>query len=206
MSWLAGKRTTTVSTVCACRRCRNNDSLAVSEVVQRALLVDDTHGSLLRADADALNIVRALPHLLELVVQDARSLNRRLGVELGRVRDFEKHVLHDVRAVRHLELKWLALGREVSYGSSRSDTAAYLEQHVVEAPGLRSQDRGHALLPALHKVGNVDGTRTRISSGPRLARASVGSMSVRAQRLAVGPRLGDSVDGLGTVKTTMMYS
>ena len=91
------------------REQRGGNILSVGEVVERALLVDDAHGSLLGADADALDVVRSLAHSLQLLVQDARSLDSRLRVELGRVGDLEEDVLHDVGAERHLELKWFAL-------------------------------------------------------------------------------------------------
>ena len=91
------------------RQCRNDNSLAVREVVEGTLLVDDAHGSLLGADADALDVVRSLAHILQLLVQDARSLDSRLRVELGRVGDLEEDVLHDVGAERHLEVEGLAL-------------------------------------------------------------------------------------------------
>lgn len=40
----------------------------------------ETHSSLLGADLDVLDVVRALAHVLELLVQDVRSLGGSLGV------------------------------------------------------------------------------------------------------------------------------
>lgn len=73
---------------------------------------------------------------------------------------------------------------------------AYLEEHVVEAPGLGGEDGGDALLALLDEVGEVDGARAGVTRSPRLARASVGGMAVGAEGLAVNPRLRDGVDGL----------
>lgn len=38
------------------------------------------------------------------------GINSRLSVEFRRVRDFEQHIFHDIRAKRHLELKLFTLG------------------------------------------------------------------------------------------------
>ena len=89
-------------------------ALSVGEVMQLALLVDDAHCSLLCADAHMLDVVRRLSTSLELFMQNMCRLDGRLCVELGGVRDLEEHVLHDVRAVRHLELEWLALCPKIS--------------------------------------------------------------------------------------------
>ena len=87
----------------------SGDVLAVGEVIERALLVDDAHGGLLCSDANALDVITRLAHGLELVVKDVRGFDGSLRVELGRIRDLEEHVLHDVGRVRHLELEGLAL-------------------------------------------------------------------------------------------------
>ena len=55
-------------------------------------------------------------------MHDVRSLYGRLCVELCRVRDLEKHVLHHVGTVGPLKLE-----------------RAALEEHVVEAPRLGAQ-------------------------------------------------------------------
>ena len=143
------------------------------------MLVDDADGSLLRADAHALDVVGRLAERAEPLVHEVRGLDCRLRVELGRVRDLEEHVLHHVGAVRALE-------RE----------RAALEEHVVEAPRLGAQHRGQARLAALDEVGEVHRARARVAGGPGLARARVRRVPVGPQGLAVYPCLGDGVDGL----------
>jgi hypothetical protein len=123
--------------------------LAVGKVGERALLVDDADRRLLRADADALDVLRRLAEALEAVVDRVRGLDGRLRVELGRVRYLEEHVLHHVRAVRALELEWLAL-----------------EEHIVKAPRLRRQRGRHAALARLDEVSDVDRARARVASSP----------------------------------------
>jgi len=83
-----------------------------------------------------------------------------------------------------LELEWLAL-----------------EENVVEAPSLGSQDRRHAGLALLDEEGDVHGTGAGITCSPRLPGHSVGGMTVSTQRLAVSPCLGDGIDSLVTVET-----
>lgn len=83
--------------------------VTVGKVVERSLLVDNTNGGFLCADADTLDVVGSLAHSLELLVKDVRSLHSGLSVEFSREGDLEKHVLHDIRAIRPLELEGLAL-------------------------------------------------------------------------------------------------
>ena len=71
-------------------------SLSVRKVVQLALLVDNPHRSFLSADPDALNVIRCLAQGFELVVENVCTLHRCLSMELSRVGDLEKNVLHDV--------------------------------------------------------------------------------------------------------------
>jgi hypothetical protein len=166
----------------SCRRSESTekkDSLAVGKVSERALLVDDADGGLLRADAHTLDIVRRPAERPEPLVHDVRGLDGGLRVELGGVRDLEEHVLHHVRGERALERKGLAL-----------------EEHVVEAPRLGRQHRGQARLAALDEVRQVDGARARVARCPGLARARVGRVAVCPERLAVYPCLRDGVDRL----------
>ena len=153
-------------------RFEKKNALAIGKVGERALLIDDADGSLLGADANALDVVRRLASSLEPLVDDVRRLDGRLRVELGRIRDLEEDVFHHVRAVRALELE-----------------GPTLEEHVVEAPRLGGQDRGQAGLAPLDEVGEVHGARARVACRPGLARARVGRVSVRPERLAVYPCL-----------------
>ena len=121
---------------CTIETPKKKNSLAISKVGERAVLVDDADGSLLRADSNAPDIIRRLSEGLEPLVHDVGGLDGRLRVELGRIRYLEEHVFHDVRAVRALELE-----------------RAALEEHVVEAPRLCGQHRGQARLAALAEVG-----------------------------------------------------
>jgi len=97
--------------------------LSVGKVGKRTLLVDDPHGGLLRPDPDALDVIGGLSKSLELVVEGVGNLDGGLSVELCGEGDLEENVLHDVRSVGALKLKWLAL-----------------EEDVIKAPGLGGQD------------------------------------------------------------------
>ena len=62
---------------------------------------------------------------------------------------------------------------------------SYLEQDVVEAPGLCGEHGWEAEFALFDEECEVHGTRTRIASSPRFAGASVRGMTVCAERLAV---------------------
>ena len=147
-------------------------SLAIGEVGERALFVDDADRCLLGANAHALDVVRSLAERFEPFMNDVSSFDGRLCMELGRVGNLEEHILHHVRAERALELERLAL-----------------KKHVVKAPRLCGEDRWEARLALLDEVGEVDGARACVPSCPGLARARVGRVAVGAERLAVHPRL-----------------
>jgi hypothetical protein len=74
------------------------NSLAVSKVSERALLVDD-------ANAHALDVVGRLAERPEPCVDDVHGLDGHLRVELGWVQDLEEHVLHQVCAVQAVEFE-----------------------------------------------------------------------------------------------------
>jgi hypothetical protein len=158
---------------------REKSVLAVGEVCEWALLVDNADGSLLGADAHALDIIRRLTESGELPVNDVGSLDGRLRVELGGIRYFKQHVLHHVGTKRTLKLEPLAP-----------------EQDVVEAPRLGGQHGRQAGLTPLDEVSQIDGARARVAGSPRLARARVRRVAVGAKRLAIHPGLRDGVDGL----------
>lgn len=107
-------------------------------------------------------------------------LSKKQGtVTLTRVGDLEEDVLHDIAAVRALELKLVAL-----------------EEDIVETPDGGREDSGDALL-ALHDLeGQVDGTLASITGSPGLAGHGVGRVAVSSQALAVNPGLGDGVGDL----------
>ena len=71
-----------------------------------------------------------------------------------------------------------------------------LEEDVVEAPGLGSQDGRDSHLSALDLVREVDGAHARVAGGPTLARTRVGRVTESAQALAVDKDLRDDVDSL----------
>ena len=112
-------------------------------------------------------------------MNNVSGLDGCLRVKLGRVGDLEEHILHHVRAERALKLKRLAL-----------------EEHIVEAPRLGGEYRGEPRLALLDEIGEVNGARARVAGRPGLARTRVGRVAVCAERLAVHPRLGDSINGL----------
>ena len=80
----------------------------------------------------------------------------------------------------------------------------YLEQDVVKAPGLCGEHGRKSKLAFLDEECEIHSTRACITSGPRFARASVGSMTVRAERLAVDECVRDRINGLGMGKSTAM--
>ncbi len=108
-----------------------------------------------------------------------RRLDRGLRVELGREGDLEEHVLHHVAAEGALELELLAL-----------------EEHVVEAPGLRGEHRRIAHLAGLRDEREAHRARGGVARRPALPRAGVGRMAVGAQALAVDPGLRHRIDDL----------
>ena len=85
------------------------DALSISEVVQRAMFINDTNSGFLGADTDALDVIRGFTYVFQLFMDDMGSLNSSLGMELGRKRDLKKNVFHDIRSVGPLEFKWFSL-------------------------------------------------------------------------------------------------
>lgn len=70
------------------------------------------NSSLLGPDLNALDVIAGLAQSFKRGMDLVRSVNSGLGMELSRVRDLEKDVLHNVGAERHLEFKLLALINE----------------------------------------------------------------------------------------------
>lgn len=103
------------------------------------MLVDDTDSGFLGADTDAFDVFRGFAHFLQLFVDNVGSLNSSLGVELGRERDLEKNVFHDIGSIGPLEFERFTLGTMNSDITVR-DMSAYLEQDVIETPCLGGQD------------------------------------------------------------------
>lgn len=123
-----------------------NGVVTVSKVGQWSLLVDNTNGSFLGANFDVLDVVRRFAQVLELLVQDHTRLSGGLSVELGRERDLEQNVLHNVVTVRPLELELVAL-----------------EQDVVETPGLGRQYGRDTHLTTLNGDGQVNSALARVT-------------------------------------------
>src|SRR5882672_9153308 len=94
--------------------------VAVRRVRKRSLLVDYADRRLVGPDPDFLNVFSRFAARFHLLKDGQRRFGRRLGVELGGEGDLEEDVLDHVAAVGALELERLPL-----------------EEHVVEAPGLR---------------------------------------------------------------------
>jgi hypothetical protein len=142
-----------------------------------------------------------------LSMNGVRGFDSSLGVELGGIGYFEEHVLHDIRAIGHLELERLALAGGYpcqNVTSNKSRRGSYLEQDVIEAPGLCGKHRREAELALLDEEGEVDRTRARVARSPGLARAGVGRMAVRSEGLTVDERLRDRVDSLLMGEPTIM--
>ena len=71
-----------------------------------------------------------------------------------------------------------------------------LEQHVVEAPGLRGEHRGVAHFAGPRHQREAHAAAGGVARRPAFARAGVGGVAVGAQRLAVDPGERQGVDDL----------
>ena len=91
--------------------------IAIGRVIERAGLVDDPHTSFLRLDDDLVDIVEAACNVR---MQRHCRFDGGLRMKLGRKRQLEQDIFHDVGTERALELDRCAA-----------------EQHVLEPPGLR---------------------------------------------------------------------
>lgn len=82
--------------------------ITVGEVVHGLeLLVDNSDTGLVSSDYNVVDVLGGLAHAGEGLVDALSGLNSGLRVELGRVRNLEENVLHDVATVRPLELEGL---------------------------------------------------------------------------------------------------
>jgi hypothetical protein len=88
---------------------QEKNSLSISKVVKGTLLIDNTDGSFLSTDPDALDVIRGLSESFELIVDGMSSFDSGLSVEFSRVGNLEENVLHDIGAVWSLEFKCFAL-------------------------------------------------------------------------------------------------
>jgi hypothetical protein len=129
-----------------------SDALSVCKVVQWSLFINNSDGSFLGSDHDALDVVRCFAHVLQLAMDDMGSLDGRLSVEFGRIANLEEDIFHNVTSIWSLELEGLAL-----------------EQDIIEAPGLGCQYGIKANLSFLYEKSKIDSSRTRISSRPRFS-------------------------------------
>ena len=118
---------------------------------ERPGLVEDDHRRVVALHFDALDVVEAVLHQR---VQLDRGLDAGLPVKRRRVRDLEQHVLDHVAAERPLETERLAL-----------------EQHVVEAPGLRRQRGGITHLALQRHQREAHAAARGVARRPRFARA-----------------------------------
>lgn len=174
--------------------------VTVSEVVHGLeLLVDNADAGLVCAVHDLLDVLGGLAHGLELLIDPLGGFNGGLGVELGcscqidqvrrsekltRIGNLEEDALHDVAAIRALELELVAL-----------------EQDIVEAPGGGGQNGVHTTLTLHDLEDEVDGALAGITGSPGLPGHGVGRVSVGTETLAVNPGLGDGIGGLSLVET-----
>jgi hypothetical protein len=88
-----------------------DDVLAICKVVQRTLFINNPNSSFLSANSDTLDVFSGLAKVFEFSVNYVGCLDGCLRVEFRGERDFEKDVLHNVRPIRDLELKWFTLRR-----------------------------------------------------------------------------------------------
>jgi hypothetical protein len=88
---------------------------------QRPLLVDDAQRGFVGTNQHPEDRIDPSKHLW---MQFHRTLDRRLGMKLGRKTDLEQHVLDHVAAIRTRQAEWLSP-----------------EQNVIKTPGRGSQHR-----------------------------------------------------------------
>ena len=81
MAWLEG----TLELVTTLNRNETKDLLSVRKVIQRSLFIDNSDGSFLGPNSDALDVIGRLSQCFELIVNYMRTLNGSLCVELRRV-------------------------------------------------------------------------------------------------------------------------
>lgn len=74
--------------------------------------------------------------------------------------------------------------------------ANYLEQDIIESPGLSSEHGWETNLTPLYEECEVDSTGACIPSCPGLAGSSIGCMAVGSKGLAINPSLRNRIDGL----------
>jgi hypothetical protein len=112
-------------------------------------------------------------------MQFHRTLDRRLGVELGRKTDLEQHILDHVAAIRTRQAEWLSL-----------------EQNLIKAPGRGSQHRRitHFTLAATERQQHT--ARAGIAGRPGFARTGVRRVPISAQRLTIDKSLRNGIDDL----------
>lgn len=56
--------------------------------------------------------------------------------------------------------------RELRDNSDSATQESYLEQNIIETPGLSTQNTWHALLAFLDKKREIDGARASVTCGP----------------------------------------
>jgi hypothetical protein len=117
--------------------------------------------------------------LVDLRMQGHRRLDRSLGVKFRRKGNLEQHVFHHVAAE----------GLRLSQGFG-------LEQHVLEAPGLRREGGRIAHLALEREQRVAHRAAGRIAGRPALARPRVRRVPIGAQGAAVDPGVRDGIDDL----------
>jgi hypothetical protein len=109
-------------------------------------------------------------------------------MELGGKRDFEEDVLHNVAAVRSLELEFISV-----------------EEDIIEAPDLCSKNGRNTLDSAiLDDKSQIDSARTGITCGPGLAGHGVGGVAVSTERLTINPSLRNGIYSLLASQTKQL--
>lgn len=183
---------------CVWRGTNLNAVVTVGKVVQGLeLLVDDADAGLVSAVGDLLDVLGALAHGCEFLVDNVSGLDGGLRVELGcsklvkytsyifwsmshtRIRHLEENILHHIAAIRTLELELVPP-----------------EHIVIETPARRRQDGGNTTLALLHSEHEIHRTLASITSRPRLPRHGIRRVTVRPQTLTINPRLGNSIGRL----------
>lgn len=181
-----------------------NTVVTVGKVVHGLeLLVNNADASLVGAVGNLLDVFGGLAKLSELLVDDLRTFNGSLRVEFSckslvfaqysgragrtRIGNLEENVLHDIAAIRTLELKLLAL-----------------EKVVVETPDRSAQNSRNTTLTLENLEHKVHSTLASITSSPGLPGHGVWRMTVCTQTLTINPRLGDSIGSLLLIQTQQL--
>ena len=105
-------------------------------------------------------------------------------MELGRERDLEQDVLHDIASVGALELEWLPF-----------------EKDVVKAPGFGGKHRRITHFPCFGDQCQADSPAGCVAGRPAFAATGIGRMTIGTQALSVDPGQRQRINDFVPVQT-----